>query len=333
MQLLRRSIPPPEKPAGLPLWVLMATAPVVVSLGLLFGVATAIYWAPSDPVTPPPTSEVVDPVQAPSPIPGQVPMPVPAPVPTPVPRPAPDHTPPDPTPPVSSEPPSSPRVTFRPSDDSFATQLDPLGSLEPIRSPGEVTPATSPTQQTPPMAVVRDVRGARSELVRSFSTFQAGSVTVSNIDYQQMLNRSQSTSIVGILSLESYSDWNRALDLEPKHLQAWLESAAKMALPATRTDRIFMSWAVVDVRNARPSGFAAHEVTELSNGTFLVIRQLASTISHLDPVITLRSRESLAMSARLGPNEGGPWTTYTPVLNFDSTDKYRPPNAAGTRPR
>jgi len=290
MQVLRRSLRPAKKPINLPLWVLIATAPVVVSVGLLVGIAAAIYWAPLGRGSPPVTAGGLEPGHSPEPTPSPAGTLAPAPSITPSPMP---HPTPIPTP--------------------FPAPVQPS------------VPTPAPTPIT--------VRDARNELARSFSTFQAGMVTIGTIDYQQMINRAQSTSIVGILSLDSYADWNRALDIEPQRLEAWLESAARAVLPATSSDRIFLSWSVVDVRATRPLGFADHEVTELSNGTFLVIRPLASTLSHTEPVVTLRTRDNLTMSPLLGPNAGGPWATYTPVLNFDSTDKYRPPTTAGTRPR
>lgn len=195
--------------------------------------------------------------------------------------------------------------------------------LTPHPWPGLGTGAATPPR-TPIDGPPADATEAATVLAAEFGTYSKGNVIL-QVDYQQMRQSGQGVSVVGLIRAADYPDWASALKENPDQLAAWLQAAAARVQSAAVRERFFLSWAVVDVATQRPAGFGDHEITPLSDGTFLVVRPLAATVDYAKTEISLRPLASLTEAAsgrRTAPD--GPWATYGPVLHFDSTDIYRP---------
>ncbi len=287
----------PAQPSGTaawPLWVLLAALPLALALGFISGMAAATYL-PS-PAVPPAVTAAPSLNQATG----------------------------TPTAPDQSQPPSNPAV------DNDAGQV--WKPSQPLNVP-QTLPTSPSLGSGYDGARMRDIRDARAELARSFARYQAEGAVIPRIDYQQMRNVGTGVSLVGLLSVDAYNGWTRALQTDPAGLKTWLESATRNVLPAMERDRFAVSWAVVDVRPERPAGFADYEATPLDNGSFLVIRPLASTIDPGEPTIALRLAPDPKQPPGLRPPTSAPWATYGPILRFDTTDLYRPLGTAGTKPK
>lgn len=295
-------------PATWPAWVLGALAPLAAVLGVVTGMALAVYSEPIRSVQPIPQAS------------------------------------PAATPSAETQPPAAPTQGV----DRAATPVtDPAGTIvaanqapRPSRLPdtggGSQIIPTPGIVQPQPVAVaprpITKVGEARAVLNTEFSSYAAGAVILRGIEYQQMRNGGYTTSLVGILPVGGYQPWKTALEENPDRLQAWLESAAERVRPAVERDRFFLSWAVVEVVPSRPAGFADHEVIAQTDGTFLVIRPLASTTGLNDLKVTLRPHSNLmAVTTGQVTHSAGPWVTYGPVIRYDTADLYRPVGV--TKPR
>lgn len=296
MQTLRRS--EPDSPsAGLPLWALWAVAPVVVALGIIGGMAAATYFAPAAgtaPVQTQPSTAAQAPATA---APSSVTQPAP----------------------TGNTKPNTASVFTPPS-----TEVTGGMEVPPVPRSGVI-----PTSGNTPTGVPRAVAGlsdAKAELDQYFGYYTDGGATISNVDYQLLTNTGYSTSLVGMISVSDYAGWAAALQNNPQHLKAWLETAAARIRPALESERVFLAWAVLEVRRDRPAGFTDGEVKLLKDGTYLVTRPLASTADPGQSTVALRPAASFAAGAA---GTAGPWMTYGPQVRFDSTDKYRPVGSDG----
>lgn len=300
-------------PATWPAWVLWALAPLAAVLGVVAGMALAVYTEPvrgpqpviqaSRPAVATPTG--TQPLQAPTTITQQ---------------------------PVTSAP--SPTGTI------IATDQAPRPTRVPDHLPDsaggrQITPTPGVVQPQPVIVAPRPITNvgeARSVLNAEFSNYAAGTVVVRGIEYQVMRNGGYTTSLVGLLPVGAYEAWKTALEADANRLQAWLDAAAERVRPAVERDRFFLSWAIVEVAPSRPAGFADHEVIAQTDGTYLIIRPLASTTSLTDLKVTLRPHSSLqAVATGQVTHSAGPWVTYGPVIRYDSADIYRPTGV--TKPR
>lgn len=292
---------------GWPRWALWSCIPVALSMGFIAGMALATYL-PSPSAAPGP-SEQGGPTQT-------------------------AGTPGTPQPPKANQP-------APPQDSSWKIPNTPLPQpVMPVQEDPPVNSRITPGPQTVPPEPVwsyqngppRDVRMARSALTAMYAEYTgAGPFSV---EYQQMRHAGLGTSLVGLLRVDEYEGWATALQREPEKLQRWLESAARLAQPAAERDHFHLSWAVVEVRRSRPAGFADAELTPLSDGSYLILRPLASTVDHTKEDVSLRPLATLTTATAGRPvNDGSPWATYGPVLRFDESDLYRPSGLTGTRPR
>ncbi len=198
------------------------------------------------------------------------------------------------------------------------------GIIEPSLPPLGGTPYPSDPRYTYGPPAPMDIREARDTLAREFGLYSTESVSFS-VQYQQMRHAGLGRSLVGMISVQDYPQWERALREEPGALEAWLRQAAERVRPAAREDGFHLAWAVVDVLGAKPAGFAPFEVTPLNDGTYLVVRPLAATADHRHTEVALRPLGSLSLAAA-GQQAAmnSPWSIYGPVLRFDQTDIYRP---------
>lgn len=344
-------IRPAPGPHGWPLWILWAALPIILSIGFVTGMGLANYQltsppavvAPLPPVTehspdlplvgqlvpPPPAPEQrgTEPTTDPGPDPRSVQGSVPVPGMDPGPVPGPGGN-------TLAQPPLShsdtwqiptPSLPLQPEGASARLAAPPPQFDEPLDGP--LTFRNEPEQIYQTGLEAQNAREARALLARAFGRYSGG-IT---IDYQMMRNSGVSSSLVGMLSVQQYPLWAKALRDQPDQLHDWLNAASTSVAPAVNRDHFFLAWAVVDVVSSRPSGFAAHEVTPLDDGRFLVIRPLASTSEQTHSLVTLRSSESLNQSTAGRPGSGA-WFTYGPVIRFDNTDLYRPPALTNTKP-
>ncbi|MGE5675480.1 MAG: hypothetical protein ACM3XM_16660 [Mycobacterium leprae] len=215
--------------------------------------------------------------------------------------------------------------------------ITPGTGTAPAQQPnvGTAAPDTTPkvTVQEPPFTgTPRDAREARRALATTHSQYLSDVGAIS-FDYQLMRQSESGLSIVGMISVDSYDIWLRALQTDPTRLNAWLSSAAVRVQPAAIQDPFHLSWAVVDVLRDRPTSFADSEVTPLDNRTYLIIRPLAATVDHTKTEVSIRPLESLAQAPHTGVGSAtSPWAAYGPVLRFDATDLYLPARAVGAKP-
>lgn len=283
---------------GLPRWILWAATPVVLALGFVVGMAVATY----------------QPAQAPPEAP---------------------HTEVQPPATVQNMPP----VTQPPAVQSDAAwrivtsnQGKTAGSLpgQSGQSPLETVP-TAPAQ--PFTGPANNSEDAKKALTTDFSLFSHGGA-IFRVEYQKMTHAGTSASVVGMIAAADYPNWERAMREYPEALRQWLESAAHRVQDAAAREGFHVAWAVVDVVDARPGGFADNELMPMENGTYLVIRRLASTVDHTKSEISLRPLASLLDSdANRSVTSTDPWSTYGPVIRFDGDDIYRPSRLSGTQPR
>ena len=292
---------------GWPRWALWAAIPVMLSLGFVTGLGLATYQAAPAP-----------PAQADAPPAGH--------------QPAPDTA--APTSPAGPGP-TADQSWQVPESGLLANQTSPtLLEPPPIHEPDLTAPA--PGVLPPPSGVYnrpapQSLRDARTALAREFFRYQSGSVAI-RFDYQEMGHAGSRTSLVGLISVGDYRAWEAALASQPQALERWLESAVKKAAPALARDRFHLVWAVVDVVQSRPAGFADYEVTPLEDGTFQVTRPLAATVDYNSTLLSVRPLDSLRLSAAGQPTaSGSPWATYGPLLRWDSSDIYRPTSAMPKR--
>lgn len=332
---------PAPSPHGWPLWTLWASLPVILSIGFVTGMGLASYLPPSAPVVAAPSSPKAEPSPTLPPVSETILPPVPEPQGT-VPGPGPDPGP-DPelgpgfVPSLAGELQIQTPLSH---SDTWQIPSPPL----PIQPEGVATrPMAPPSQFDEPLEgpltfrsgpehvyqsfVAQESREARTLLARTFGLYPGGIA----IDYQMMRNSGVSTSLVGMISVQQYPLWAKAVREQPNELQDWLNAASRSVAPAVTRDHFFLAWAVVDVVSSRPTGFANHEVTLLDDGRFLVIRPLAATSEQMQSLVTLRSSESLSQSTGGRPG-AGPWSVYGPVIRFDNTDLYRPPALTNTKP-
>lgn len=284
------------RPRGLPRWTLWAAIPVVLALGFVAGMAIATYRPQETPVAeqPPATK-----VQAPT---------------------AQTETPATPAPATTADP------SWRIVTAGATPTAHPVSGV-----PDEIpVPAAPPVKFTGPATNSEE---AKKALASDFGTFSEGGA-IFQVEYQKMTHAGGSTSVVGMLKAADYPYWEKAVRERPAALNEWLENAAKRVQQASAREGFHVAWAVVDVVDARPSGFASYEVTPLQNGLYLVVRPLASTMDHTKTQISLRPLTSLQDSAankQIAPSE--PWATYGPVIRFTSDDLYRPRRAMDTKPK
>lgn len=200
--------------------------------------------------------------------------------------------------------------------------LPPITADEPITQPD--MPNRVYFQGTP-----QDIREARLALLTDYRTYDGAGGPI-QLDYQQMRHGGYGVSVVGIVTVEGYQDWIRAQEADQNALEQWLEDAARRVQPAAVKDRFRVTWAVVDVVRQRPASFTDQEITPLGNGSFLVIRPLATTADYDKVDVLLRPLPNSPEGAVTTGDE--PWLIYSPVILFTSQDYYRPPGTLNAHP-
>jgi hypothetical protein len=282
--------------SGWPRWAFFATIPFVLALGLIAGMAVATYTA-DGPAIAQPQQAAETPQQQRDPA----------------------------QPPVASPPPQSDSSWQIPAKPGLNASQPPPETLPLTPHPwsgSDIVPA--PPARTPIDGPPADAAEAAIALAGEFGTYSKGTASL-HVDYQQMRQSGQGVTVVGLIRAAAYPDWAKALRENPDQLAAWLQLAAARVQSAAIQERFFVSWSVVDVTQQRPAEFGDHEITPLSDGTYLVIRPLAATVDYAKTEISLRPLASLldaASGLRTAPD--APWATYGPALHFDSTDIYRP---------
>jgi len=231
-------------------------------------------------------------------------------------------------PPAAMEGPEQPPQTNNQAWQMPGAALPETPVLPPVTMGDPVTQPDLPEgvyfQGTP-----RDIREARLALLTDFRTYEGAAGTIS-LDYQQMRNGGYGLSVVGILTVEEYANWVQAQRADPEALEHWLNQAAARVQQAAVKDRFRLAWAVVDVLRQRPEGFTDAEVTPLDNGSYLVIRPLATTADYDRPEVLLRPLPDDPSGAVTTGDE--PWNVYGPVILFTSQDYYRPPGTLNAHP-
>lgn len=287
------------RPRGVPRWILWSAVPVMLAMGFVTGMAIATYRTDG--------------------VPGA------------------DAEPTISAPKVGAAAPA-PQTTSTQTDTSFliptttgsASPIPGLTGEHPLETNGRPTaPITAPPKFTGP-ATNRDE--ARRALASDFGVYSHEGA-VFRVEYQTMAHVNRGLSLIGIIDISDYPHWEKALKDSPVALTAWLQKAADRVLDASKRDGFHIAWAVIGTPNQRPAGFADNEITPMDNGTYLVIRRLASTMDHTKTVISLRPLTSLQESAaNKAITSNDPWATYGPVIFFDSTDVYRPSRLTGAKP-
>lgn len=293
----------PSRPYGLPPWTLWAAIPVILALGFVTGMAIASYSGPAPTAPEDPTGGTV---HAPTVQNAAPEMPAPAP---------------------------QADTSWRIVTSNAAGNALPIQGLQgetPLEGGNVHNAAPEPPPKfTGPVSTIDDAKRA---LASDFSVFGEGGATF-RVEYQKMTNVS-SISVVGIVRAADYPGWEKALRQEPDVLKRWLEDAARRVQAASSREGFHVAWSVVDVLDDRPEAYAQNEVTQMDNGTYLVVRRLASTIDHTKTEISLRPLPSLQDStANRQVTSTEPWATYGPVIRFNSDDLYRPIRTLGHLPR
>lgn len=292
-----------HRPKGLPRWTLWAATPVVLALGFVAGMAVATYQPDQTPPEAPHTEVQLPPTTA--------------------------QTAPSATQPAPAQTDAAWRIVTS-NQGKTVGSLPGLPGESPLETGGHSTP-TSPAQ--PFTGTPTNSEDAKKALAADFSLFSHGGA-VFRAEYQKMTHSGTAASVVGMISAADYPNWEKAVREYPEPLRQWLESAAHRVQDAAAREGFYVAWAVVDVLDARPADFADNELTPMENGTYLVIRRLASTADHTKSEISLRPLTSLLDSrANRRVTSADPWSTYGPVIRFDGDDIYRPSRLSGTRPR
>lgn len=231
-------------------------------------------------------------------------------------------------------PPATVQGTDQPSQSNHQTWQIPGAVLPetPVLPP--VTMGDAVTQPDLPegvyfQGVPRDIREARLALLTDYRTYE-GPAGAINLDYQQMRNGGYGISVVGILTVEGYENWVQAQQTDPEALEHWLTQAAARVQQAALKDRFRVAWAVVDVLRQRPEGFTDDEVTQLDNGSYLVIRPLATTADYDKAEVLIRPLPD--DSGEVATTGKEPWSVYGPVILFTSQDYYRPAGTLNAHP-
>lgn len=291
---------PQYRPRGVPRWICWAAVPVVLAMGFVTGMAIATYstgdtlLAEAEPTITAPTIGSANPA-------------------------------PQPTAPQTD---TSWRIVTTTGDTAAAPSSTGEHPLETNSRP--TAPITAPAKFTGPATNKDD---AKKALASDFGVYSHEGA-VFRVEYQIMTHTNRGPSLVGIISVDDYPYWEKAVSESPVALTAWLQKAAERVLDASRRDGFHIAWAVIGTPDQRPAGFADNEITPMDNGTYLVIRRLASTLDHTKTVISLRPLSSLQQSAaNKAVTSSEPWATYGPIIHFDGTDVYRPSRLAGAKPR
>lgn len=304
---------------GWPRWTLWAFTPVALSLGIICGMAGGHYLPSATAAT------TVDRALADTSEPPPVTPPVQQPV--------------SPLSPPPKDPADSWKIPPQPGRTAWTDPSGGFSETDLLQPPSSYPPGTGPT--TAPgqpsdaygEAKVENITDAKALLQARYNRFISGSVGVYGIDYQVMRHQGQGLAIVGILPMNSYEDWTRALTEKPDELNRWLQQAARTIAPAAERDRLHLSWALVDVVRNRPEEFADFEVTPLANRTYLVIRPLAASTDMKMSGVSVRTLSTLSPAgAHQASLSSDPWNAYRPVINWDSSDLYRPADAMWTKP-
>lgn len=290
---------------GWPRWTFWAAIPVVISVGFVTGMGLATYL----PQEPPPLAGTspASPAQATNP-------------------------------PLAALP-----LTGSPSQSDPHWQIaTPPGGAQPPPPEGLARPSFSPGNTNPEGLGYETETGIHvnvpnpQTLVESRSFLQLRYGRYPNgfaVDYQVMRHAGTGSSLTGLISVADYQVWAQEADRHPERLQQWLNDAVQTIRVTAQRERFHVAWAVVEVVTRRPAGFADFEVTALDNGSFLVVRPLASTADHSRSHVVLRDTPSLREAAGGRPVVGAPvWSVYGPVLRFNETDIYRPAGLNGAKP-
>ncbi|HWI65526.1 MAG TPA: hypothetical protein VNT75_27155 [Symbiobacteriaceae bacterium] len=286
-----------SRPRGLPNWTLWSAIPVVLALGFVVGMAIATYNPTGSTENTTPTG-----VQAPT---------------------------------AQSNVQPAPTAAPTEIDTSFLIPTStraPGGAVaNPTAGTRPSTPAFPPVKFTGPVNTMDD---ARKALASDFGTFARNGITFT-VEYQAYPQAAASgTSLVGMISTGDYPAWERALREQPDALTAWLKNAAERVREATARAGFYLSWAVIDVVQSRPAGYADKELTLMENDSYLVVRRLAATMDYSKTEISLRPAASLQDSAANKQiTSTDAWATYGPLIRFDGDDIYRPAKLTGLRPK
>lgn len=277
-----------------PRWVLLATSPAALALGLIVGVAASAYGP------------------APEPVPGQFQVEQQEPEPQ---EPGQNGDSVGPTQPSESDEPR-PGTANQPA----APVAEAVTLLPPPPDDTSHSTATKPASGALSVAEVRSVMDARTVLAAEFATFSAGGKELFHVDYQLARDVNYNTLLVGIVPLAEYDNWIQAVRDYASELNRWLLAAARRVRSAAESEGFVLSWALFEVVPGEPYGFMEDEVTPMPRGEgYLVTRPLATVTDFTGPTVVVASLPGSSPATR--PIPGNP---YVPVLRFDPTDLYRP---------
>jgi len=123
-------------------------------------------------------------------------------------------------------------------------------------------------------------------------------------------------TIVGMIALSDYPNWEQAIRKTPEELTAWLSSAARR-VEHLASGQFELSWSVVDLTTAKPKGFTDSEAVRRADKKYLVVRPLAYT-PHLGESDRVILRPASSLPTATGPVAANwkPGTTvYLPTLS------------------
>jgi hypothetical protein len=123
-------------------------------------------------------------------------------------------------------------------------------------------------------------------------------------------------TIVGMIKLSEYPNWERAMREYPEELSAWLSSAARR-VQSLAINTFELSWGVVDQTVVKPKGFTDSEVVRRTDRKYLVVRPLAYTWNAgAHDRVELRPASSMPTASEPVAANWKPGTTvYLPTLS------------------
>jgi hypothetical protein len=168
-------------------------------------------------------------------------------------------------------------------------------------------------QAAAPLPGTPDYKAQAMEILnQGFRETRIGGLTLRVASYAT--KDAPARTIVGMITLSEYPNWERAIRENPQELLAWLASAAKRVQPLAAGE-FELSWSVVDLATAHPKGFTQSETMRRVDAKLVVVRPLAYTpqLGASDTVI-LRPASSLpTASAPVATNWKPGTTIYLPT--------------------
>lgn len=127
-------------------------------------------------------------------------------------------------------------------------------------------------------------------------------------------------SMLVFLTVAEYAQWEQALYLDEAGLADWLFDMTEAARKAGGR-KYQLTWAVVDVAEELPLGFALWEVADVHYSRKLLVRTLAVTVESADGTgIAIRTPAELPNSVRQSMSGSADWVTIRrPLLYFNAT--------------